>query len=80
MTRLTSSQLTELKLKHSSVGGRGGRGEAFAKVILLSLASRAAVSAVRIPTDQKNKLKLFTTVDMFFLIFRWNDAVNYFPQ
>ena len=39
MTRLTSSQLTGLKLKHSSVGGTGGREEAFAKVILLSLAS-----------------------------------------
>ena len=39
MARLTSSQLTGLKLKHSSVGGTGGRREAFAKVILLSLAS-----------------------------------------
>ena len=61
MTRLTSSQLTGLKLKHSSVGGTGGRREMFAKVILLSLASLAAVSAARLPTDEKYKLKSFTT-------------------
>ena len=36
MTRLTSSQLMGLKLKYSStIGSTGGRGEAFAKVILL---------------------------------------------
>ena len=55
MTRLTSSMLTGVNLKQSSEDDSRPGMDEFGQVILLSTASFATASAVRLPTDEKYK-------------------------
>ena len=62
ITRRTSSMLTGVNLKQSSEDDTRSGMDEFEQVILLSPASFATASAVRLPTDEKYKLNSFTTV------------------